>query len=474
MVTSRALGPAGWARRNPLVADGVLGLLLAVVSLIALVFQARNEHLPAPSPLAVALVLLVTLPLAGRRRHPLAVNLAVLAIAVLYAATPYPDLVTPIPLGGVVAVYSLAAWCERRTAFTVGAFVCGSLSVVAMLPATDSDLLDVTFTALLLISALVLGDSARVRRAHAATLEARAAWLARERDLEAHRAVAAERARIARELHDVIAHHVSMMVVQAEAGPPAVERGLPDAAQKFDTISALGRQALAEMRRLLGVLREETGRTEPALAPQPGLDQLPDLVEQVRRAGLGVELTVEGEAVPLPAGLDLSAYRIVQEALTNTLKHADASQARVRVRYRPRELRITVHDVRRAGAARAAPEGNAPTARGDDEPGAYERRNGHEPDGERRNGRELDDLDDAERNGREPPGARRNGRELNIAGRDGREFDGARGDGRERRGGHGLVGMRERAQLFGGTLTAGPGADGGFVVDARLPIGGGR
>jgi signal transduction histidine kinase len=345
METRRVPSPLAWARAHPLAADALLGALLAVVSLIALVFQARNEHLPPPGPLAVALVLLTSLPLAWRRRHPLGVNLAVGAAAVAYGIAPFPDLVTPVPLGGVVALYSMVAWCDRRAAVTVGVLTAVAVVVIAWLPGTNTDLLDFSFTTLLLASAWVLGDSVRIRRAYTAELEARAAWLARERDYEARRAVTAERARIARELHDVIAHHVSMMVVQAEAGPVMVERGDPAGETRaFDTIAGIGRQALVEMRRLLGVLRSEAGGPRASLAPQPGMAQLPSLVDQVRRAGLQVDLVVEGEPAALPAGVDLSAYRIVQEALTNAVKHAARARVRVLVCYGERDLRLEVCD----------------------------------------------------------------------------------------------------------------------------------
>jgi signal transduction histidine kinase len=162
--------------------------------------------------------------------------------------------------------------------------------------------------------------------------------------------VTAERARIARELHDVIAHHVSMMVVQAEAGPVVVERDAPAAARAFDTIAGIGRQALVEMRHLLGVLRSEAGEPTPSLAPQPGVAQLDGLVDQVRQAGIQVDLVVEGEPVPLPAGVDLSAYRIVQEALTNAVKHARPGRVRVLLRYGERELRVEVGDDGRGAA----------------------------------------------------------------------------------------------------------------------------
>ncbi|MDH2426511.1 histidine kinase [Sphaerisporangium sp. TRM90804] len=405
-------------RDRPMAVDGVLAGVLALVSSLALVIQARNEHMPPPGLPAVALVLAVSLPLAWRRRHPFWINLGVGAASAVYGATSFPDLVTPVPLGGVAAMYGLVAWSGRRRAVVVGVVTGVALVVLASLPATRTDVLDFTFTALLLGGAWVLGDSARIRRAYTAELERRASWLARERELEAQRAVTAERARIARELHDVVAHHVSMMVVQAEAGSAVAERDGAGVVRTFDTISGIGRQALVEMRRLLGVLREEAGRTEASLAPQPGVAQLPALVEQVREAGLRASLEVEGEPVPLPPGVDLSVYRIVQEALTNVLKHAGQVAVRVRVRYGDRDVRVEVCD---HGAARTgrpgspAPAGNA-GASGN-----------------------ADTAVDAAAGGRP---------------------------------GHGLIGMRERVQLFGGELTAGPGPDGGFTVAVRLPVGG--
>jgi signal transduction histidine kinase len=282
------------------------------------------------------------------------------------------------------------------------------------LPRADADVVDAAFVSLSLAGAWVLGDRARVQRALTAELQERAVRLERDRAEDARRAVASERARIARELHDVVAHHVSMMVVQAEAGPVAVATEPARAAGAFEAIAATGRQALVEMRRLLGVLRGD-GDQAPSLAPQPGLAEVPSLVEQVGRAGLRVELVVEGAQEPLPAGVDLSAYRIVQEALTNAVKHAGPGRARVLVRYGEEDLQLQVHN-----------EAADPVAAG---------------------------------NGVEPPSA---------AAGPFRPADSLVGDRQVRR--SGLVGMRERVHLFGGELHAGPGPDGGFTVDARLPI----
>ena len=178
------------------------------------------------------------------------------------------------------------------------------------------------------------------------------AALAREQAARERAAVADERARLARELHDVVAHSVSTIVVQAEAGESLLERDPERARAAFVSITSSGRQALTELRRMLGLLRSADG--EAALAPQPGLAQLDGWSRQVRGVGLPVELTIEGEPRPLPPGVDLSAYRIVQEALTNTLKHARPAHARVTVRYRTDDVELEVVDDGRAQPANGA------------------------------------------------------------------------------------------------------------------------
>jgi signal transduction histidine kinase len=397
-----------WLRARPLLADGLLAGLLAVVSLVALAYAWREcDRDCDPGGAAVVLVLATTLPLVWRRRRPLAVGLTTGLATAAYGFAPYPDLAMPIAIGGVVGMYSVAAWGGRRAALLAGGVAAVVVAVVMTLPRADADVVDAAFVSLALAGAWVLGDRARVQRALTAELQDRAARLERDRAEDARRAVASERARIARELHDVVAHHVSMMVVQAEAGPVAAERDPARAAGAFEAIAATGRQALVEMRRLLGVLRGDGDQT-PSLAPQPGLAEVPSLVEQVGRAGLRVELVVEGVQAPLPAGVDLSAYRIVQEALTNAVKHAGPGRARVLVRYGEDALRLQVHN-------EAA-----------DPPAA-------------RNGVES-------ASGRRPVDSDRQVRRS------------------------GLIGMRERVHLFGGELHAGPGPDGGFTVDARLPI----
>jgi signal transduction histidine kinase len=334
--------PMRWLRARPLVADGLLAGLLAGVSLVTLWYVwGECEDDCDPGGIAVGLVLATTLPLVWRRRHPLTVGLVTGLATAAYGFARYPDLAMPIAIGGVVGMYSVAAWGGRRAAVVSGWVAVVVLVIVMTLPRADSDVVDAAFVSLALAGAWVLGDRARVQRALTAELAERAARLERERAAEARRAVAEERTRIARELHDVVAHHVSMMVVQAEAGPVAVERDPARAAGAFEAIAATGRQALVEMRRLLGVLRGD-GEPAPSLAPQPGLAQVPSLVEQVGRAGLEVELVVEGAEAALPPGIDLSAYRIVQEALTNALRHGASGRARVLVRYGERDLELRV------------------------------------------------------------------------------------------------------------------------------------
>jgi signal transduction histidine kinase len=417
---ARVLGlPLQWMRAQPFAADSLLALLLTGVSMVPLWLSTSHEEHRAPSLPAIGLVLLINLPLAWRRRRPVASGLLVAAASIGYGVAPYPDLAAPIPLGALVAFYTALTRCTRRTGNLIAAVTCSVGLGSMLLPVTDADATDFAFVALLLGATWALGDSTRNRLAYTAELEERAARLERERQLEASRAAAEERARIARELHDVIAHNVSMMVVQAEAGPVVVERDPATAARAFDSIGAIGRQALVEMRRLLGVLRSDEDGAGPG--PQPGLDQLPVLLEQVRRAGLEARLEVEGQPRPLPPGMDLSAYRIVQEALTNAVKHSRPGAASVRIRYGDRDLRLEVRNDGPGGAGGATAGDGPPTP---------SRSLGASP------GNGAGPGDPATTN----------------------------------RTGHGLVGMRERVNLFGGELEAGPRRDGGFAVAARLPL----
>jgi signal transduction histidine kinase len=238
-------------------------------------------------------------------------------------------------VGWLIAIYSVAAHCDRTRAL-----IGGAVSLAAGLVWMGID--DFLFPVVVFGGAWLAGRLVRQRHVYAAALEERAAALERERDANAKVAAAEERARIARELHDVLSHSVSVMVVQAGAERMALGSERASPAEALAAIENTGRQALAEMRRLLGLLRTEG--EPPAREPQPTVAELEQLVSQVREAGLPVELVIQGQPDALPPGVAVAAYRIVQEALTNVLKHAGAASARVVVRYSPHELELEVAD----------------------------------------------------------------------------------------------------------------------------------
>jgi signal transduction histidine kinase len=319
-------------RLPPYVTDSLLALALGVPTVAGLV---ADEQLEASAWLIGPLAALTALPIGIRRYRPLEVFGVTVAawLAILLAGV---DTFAP---GVLVATYTLAAHCERRTALRAGI-----AALVALVPAHSfsSGRLDAGAaipTLVALTAAWILGDNMRTRRAYYRELEEKAERLEREREQDARRAAAEEQARIARELHDVIAHNVSVMVLQAAGGREVFEADPNRAREALAAIEATGREAIAELRRLLGV-----GGGDGALAPQPGLPHVEALVEQVRAAGLTVELAFEGETGDVPAGVELSAYRVIQEALTNTLRHAFARRVWVYVRRREHELEVEVLD----------------------------------------------------------------------------------------------------------------------------------
>lgn len=262
----------------------------------------------------------------------------------------------------LVAIYTVVAQGGRRWASRlalVGGVVAAPMSQVRWPTEGVSTPGRVFFTLVLTVPfvlAWVLGDSMRTRRAYFDQLVERAARLEKEREAQAKVAVAAERARIARELHDVVAHNVSVMVVQADGAAYVLDAAPDQAKQALETISGTGRQALAEMRRLLGVLRTGDGQESGEYVPQPDVEQIEVLVEQVRQAGITVDFKVEGTPRPLPTGVELTAYRIVQEALTNSRKHGGPDVgASVRLVYFDDGLGLLVEDDGR-GAALAMQE----------------------------------------------------------------------------------------------------------------------
>jgi signal transduction histidine kinase len=364
--------------------------LVAAFALAAIVeaLTARNVH---DRPLVAVLGLCWTLPFAARRRHPFWAPLAACVALVLVAvvdAKATESLTMPF-IAAVAAAVSFGFQRERRLA------VAGWTAVVATAAFVDyqttSAFSDFFWTTLILSLAWMFGVALGTRTEQARELRARVEAVERERSIAAERATAEERARIARELHDVVAHSVSVMVVQASGVRRLLKEEQHREREALMSVEQIGRQALTEMRRMLGVMR--TGEEQPAaLAPQPGLQHLDRLIAQVEEAGLPVTLHVEGTRPELAPGVDLSAYRIVQEGLTNALKHAKGAHAEVTVRYDESEVQLEIAD-------------------------------------------------------------------------DGPGLNGADGMG------HGLVGMRERVALYGGTLEAGPRDGGrGFVLRAKLPV----
>ncbi|MFF0575614.1 sensor histidine kinase [Streptosporangium saharense] len=280
-----------------------------------------------------AVVVAAAVPLLWRRRAPVVALMATLGAIALYDLS---DRVAsqPIWYGALVAMYSAAAYASRWT--RVLALAVATVGGLAFTGSSDTAVRGVV----LFVAAYAVGRAAAVSRSHAAALEERAAQLQRERQIEAERAAERERARIARDMHDILAHAVSLMVVQAEAGPVVV-RSDPDRAEAtFDAIAASGRDAMTQLRRLLGVLKEGEGLR----APQPTLADLPGLADQVAGPGLAVNYTVTGTPVPLPGDVDVAAYRVTQEALTNIVKHSGATRADIRFDWQDDELMIRITD----------------------------------------------------------------------------------------------------------------------------------
>jgi len=327
-------------RRHPWWTDSLLAFFLTLISVGSVVVSRTRYGFPVPV-LATIAALVTTVPIALRRYRPLEV-LAVTVIAETLLLIFSSD--SPVPLGVIVALYTVASRCERPVSIRAAEWTVPPITVGVLINNGVHPARVIPELAVFAI-AWVVGDNLRTRRAYLAELEARAARLEREREEQSERAVIEERARIARELHDVIAHNVSVMVVQASAGEEVFDENPDKARESLSAVASTGRAALAELRRLLGVIRaDDDPGARASFAPQPGIEYLDDLVGQVRETGLPVELSVIGEPRRLPDGVALCAYRIVQEALTNTLKHAHASGAKVNVRYVADALELQVVD----------------------------------------------------------------------------------------------------------------------------------
>lgn len=346
-----------WLRRHPLAVNGPL-----VAALLAL-FLGRSDPFRSSGAVQardIAISLLMAGPVLVRRKHPTAAFAVTVATATVLAAL---GARSGAPKGGafpavLVLLYTLAAYRPRRVSLC-GLLVC--LAAIAVDIISYSEPLDSPHTAWMVLvlgvpatSVWIFGNSVANRRAHHAWLDERARRAEAERDTKAQLAAAAERSRIAREMHDIIAHNLAVIVGLADGGRYAAARSPERSSQALGAIASTGREALSELRRLLGVLTEDDDQAAD-MAPQPGLADLEALLDRVRAAGLPVTCTMQGDPAGLSEGQQLTVYRIVQEALTNTLKHAGpAATAEVLLDYAGGAVDVQVTDTGLGTAAGSA------------------------------------------------------------------------------------------------------------------------
>lgn len=396
----RDVRPVQWLRHHPDAADFLFAVVVTAVSLVGLLTVQANvdtESNRATEPLTYTLTLVATSQIALRRRRPLVGLWVVTAAIVPYWILDYVD--TGMSASVLVLLYTVATTVERPRSLR-HALAVGGLLTCVMIAGVISDeenlpVIAVVGNVVIFVTAWTIGDSLRNRRAYLAEVEARAERAERDREAAAERAVQEERVRIARELHDVVAHSVSVMVVQSAAARRVFPRDPSQAEEALGVIERMGRDALDELRRLLGVLRAHTD-DGTAIRPQPTAADVADLVGQWREAGMDVDLTVDAPdgAPELPPGVSLTVYRVAQEALTNVMKHAGPARVEVHLRLRDDHVTVQVSD-----------DGRGPQS--------------------------SEALPSAAQ---------------------------------------GLVGMRERVELFGGELRTGPRPGGGFQVRAELPV----
>jgi signal transduction histidine kinase len=326
-VTEQVRRLAAWARDLP---PSAVDVVIAFACFLTMVIYQLVEE--KADWLTISLAIANVLPLLWRRRYPFAVTaitgVFTTGLAILGA-------IGQFPAAQLVATYTFAALCPpvKRLIAVLGTVVGIGISIAV----PHDDLIAFGPAAIMFVVAYALGTGARARRDRITMLEERARRLSEEQAAAATR----ERERIAREMHDILAHSMSLVVVQAEAGPTVVRSDPDQAVRVFDTISETAREALGQLRRALGVLRADSAQ---ARAPQPSLDGLASLLEGVRRTGLAATLEQHGEPRPVPPDLAVTAYRIVQESLTNTLKHAHARTAWVRLDWADGALEVEVRD----------------------------------------------------------------------------------------------------------------------------------
>ncbi|MGK5554080.1 sensor histidine kinase [Actinomadura kijaniata] len=355
-----------WFLARPAAADAVLALVLLLAGIPQLVWQDLPPDVTgsfAETDLRqVVTVTVVTLAISLRRVRPLSVLLVVLAGQFALTAWQYVPTI-PEVAAFLIAVYSVAAHRGLAHSALGGVLALAVFNVVfTMMPVHNSLMVLLTNNALV-AGVWMLGRNLRLRRAYFAELEDRAARLERARGTDARAARIEERSRIARELHDVVAHHVSVMTVQAGAARRIIDRNPDGAREAMATIEEVGRTALSEMRRIVGVLRtdRDADSARGELAPQPGLGDLGELLDHVRETGLSVQLWIEGEARQPSPGVDVAAFRLIQEALTNTLKHAGPeARAWVRLEYTDEDLTVEIEDDGRGTATIIADKDDNP------------------------------------------------------------------------------------------------------------------
>lgn len=385
----------------------LLDTVIAGVLLLGAVTSAQlAPGVRPPDPTYFALVTVGALPYVWRRRAPFVVLVVASVPVLVIIGLGYTSAV--IGAGLFLAAYTVAAWSGRRRTLLAGSYVALLVvAVVVVIPRTMTFGETATNVALF-AGAVGLGHSTHVRRQNVLLLRERAELAERARHQEALRAVSDERLRIAQELHDVIGHSLGVIALQAGVGAHVIDQDPAEARASLLAIATTSRSALAEVRQILGALRDDDA--PEGYLPQPGLRALDPLAEELARVGLHVDVHVEGERDGIPAALDLTAYRLVQEALTNVLKHAGAARAEVSVRYTPDAVELEIRDDGRGAPPSGDPRGN--------------------------------DSHSSDSHSSAP-------------------------DSRAAPRGH--VGMRERVAVWGGTLTAGPRPGGGYVVIARLP-----
>ncbi|MGW2592613.1 sensor histidine kinase [Streptomyces sp. NPDC001515] len=325
---------------GPRTVDLLVALLVQAAMTMPFVVP-RAPELPEATWPAYGLTTLTVVPLIARRRAPVAVLVAVLATGALYRlAVDGPG--QPLPYTGLVALYTVAERSSARKRVAIG--VLTAAGVVVSVGVGGNELRELLFSLFVFAAAYAFGRFAVTRKAYLRAVEDRARQLELTHRIEAERAAVRERARIAREMHDILSHAVSLMIVQAEAGPVAVRTAPERAEAAFDAISETGRDAMVQLRRMLGVLREDASAPDSPRSPQPSLDGIGALVERVGAGGPAVSYEVTGEAGPVGQVVGTTVYRIVQEALTNVVRHAGAGTARVVLDHGPEALTVTVTD----------------------------------------------------------------------------------------------------------------------------------